>query len=60
MRLVEGLGKGAGLALLAVPMIEAFTFRQAQFRRIIIRHPGIAGDVSAVARASSAFSRSRR
>ena len=25
-RMVEGLGKGAGLALLAVPMVEAFTF----------------------------------
>ena len=34
--LIEGLSKGAGLALLAVPMIDAFTFTQAQFRRIII------------------------
>jgi hypothetical protein len=26
------LGKGAGLALPAVPMVEAFTFTQAQFQ----------------------------
>ena len=45
-RLVEGLSKGAGLALLAVPMAEAFTFSQSQFRRIIIKHLGLAGDVS--------------
>ncbi len=32
MRMAEGLGKGAGLALLAVPMVEAFM--QAQFQRI--------------------------
>ena len=30
VRLIEGLSKGAELALLAVPMIEAFTFTQAQ------------------------------
>ncbi len=29
VRLVEGPSKGAGLALLAVPMIEAITFTQA-------------------------------
>ena len=29
VRPVEGLSKGAGLALLAVPMIAAFTFTQA-------------------------------
>ncbi len=46
MRLVEGLGKGAGVALLAVPMIKAITLTQAQFRRIIIKHLGLAGDVS--------------
>ena len=45
-RMVEGLSKGAGLALLAVPMVEAFTFNQAQFRRILIKHLGLAGDVS--------------
>ncbi len=45
MRLVE-IGKGFGLALLAFSMIEALTFTQAQFRRIIIKHLGLAGDVS--------------
>ena len=35
LRMVEGLGKGAGLALLAVPMVEAFTFTQAQFQRFV-------------------------
>ena len=44
-RMVEGLSKGSGLALLAVPMVEAFTFNQAQFRRILIKHLGLAGDV---------------
>ena len=44
--MVEGLGKGAGLALLAIPMVEAFTFTQAQFRRIICKHLGLTGDVS--------------
>ncbi len=28
LRMAEGLGKGAGLALLAVPMVETFTFTQ--------------------------------
>ena len=28
-RMVEGLGKGAGLTLLAIPMVEAFKFTQA-------------------------------
>ena len=32
--MAEGLGKGAGLALIAVSMGEAFTFTQAQFQRI--------------------------
>ena len=40
MHLVEGLGKEAGLALFAVPMMEAFIFTQAPFRRIIIKHLG--------------------
>ncbi len=40
--MVEGLSKGAGLALLAVPMVEAFNFN----RRILIQHLGLAGDVS--------------
>ena len=42
--MVEGLSKGSGLALLAVPMVEAFTFNQAQFRRILIKHLGLSGD----------------
>jgi hypothetical protein len=46
VRLIEGLSKGAGLALLAVPMIEAFTLTQAQFRRVIVKQLGLAGDVS--------------
>ena len=46
VRLIEGLSKGAGLVLLADPMIEAFTFTQAQFRRIIIKYLGLAGNVS--------------
>jgi len=33
--MAEGLGKVAGLALLAVPMVEAFTFTQAQFQQRI-------------------------
>ena len=33
LRMVEGLGKGAGLAILAVPMADAFIFSQAQFQR---------------------------
>jgi hypothetical protein len=45
-RMVEGLGKGVGLALLAVPMVEAFTFTQAQLRRILVKHLGLTGDVS--------------
>ena len=30
LRMAEGLGKGAGLALLAVPMADAFDFTQSQ------------------------------
>jgi len=33
--MAEGLGKGEGLALLAVPIVEAFTFTQGQFKRIL-------------------------
>ena len=33
--MAEGLDKGAGLALLVMPMVEAFTFTQAQFQRIV-------------------------
>jgi hypothetical protein len=41
LRMAEGLGKGAGLALLAVPVAEAFTFTQAQFQRILSNFLGI-------------------
>jgi len=41
-----GLGKGAGLALLAVPMVEAFTFTQAQFQRILSNYLGLEGAIS--------------
>ena len=34
--MAEGLGKGAGLALLAVPMTEAFTFTQVQLLSIFL------------------------
>jgi len=41
------LGKGAGLALLAVSMVEAFTFTQAQFQRILSNNLGLEGETSA-------------
>ena len=44
--MAEGLGKGAGLALLAVPMVEAFTFTQAQFQRILSNYLGHEGAIS--------------
>ena len=46
--MAEGLGKGAGagLALLAVPMVEAFTFTQAQFQRILSNFLGLEGAIS--------------
>ena len=44
--MAEGLGKGAGLALLAVPMVEAFTFTQAQFNRILSSFFGLEGAIS--------------
>ena len=44
--MAEGLGKGAGLALLAVPMVEAFTFTQAQFQRILSNYLGLEGAIS--------------
>ena len=40
--MAEGLGKGAGLALLAVPMVEASTFTQAQFQRTLSNLPALA------------------
>ena len=42
--MVEGLGKGAGLALLAVPMADAFVFSQAQF--ILSNYLGLEGAIS--------------
>jgi hypothetical protein len=44
--MVEGLGKGAGLALLAVPMDNASTFSQAQFQRIWSNFLGLEGTIS--------------
>ncbi len=44
--MAEGLGKGAGLALLAVAMVEAFTFTQAQFQRILSNYLGQEGAIS--------------
>ena len=45
--MVEGLGKGAGLALLAVlPMADAFIFSQAQFQRILSNYLGLEGAIS--------------
>ena len=40
-------GRGAGLALLAVPMVESFTFTQAQFQRILSNFLGLEGTISA-------------
>ena len=34
LRMAEGLGEGAGLTFLAIPMVEAFKFTQAQIQRI--------------------------
>jgi len=45
LRMAEGLGKGAGLALLSVPMAEAFTFTQAQFQRILSNFLGLEGAI---------------
>ena len=44
--MAEGLGKGAGLALLAVQMVDAFTFTQAQFQRILSNYLGLEGAIS--------------
>ena len=46
LRIVEGHGKGAGLALLAVPMADAFIFSQAQFQRILSNYLGLEGAIS--------------
>ena len=44
--MAEGLGKGAGLALLAVPMADAFDFTQSQFQRILSNYLGLDGAIS--------------
>ena len=44
--MVEGLGKGAGIALLAVPMADAFVFSQAQFQRLLSNYIVIEGATS--------------
>ncbi len=44
--MVEGLGKGAGLALLAVPMADAFVFSQPQFQRILSNYLSLEGAIS--------------
>jgi len=49
------LGEGAGLSLLAVPMVEAFTFTQAQFQHILSNYLGLEG-----AAARSAYTTLRR
>jgi len=43
--MVEGLGKGSGLASLVVPMVEAFAFTQAQFQRIMSNFLGLEGAI---------------
>ena len=44
--MVEGLSKGAGLALLAIPMAEPFTLTQAQFQRTLGKYLGTQGQVT--------------
>ena len=46
IHMVEGLSKGAGLAFLSVPMVEPFTFTQAQFRRALTKYLGLPGEIS--------------
>jgi len=46
LRMVEGLSKGAGLALLAIPMAEPFTLTQAQFQRTLGKYLGTQGQVT--------------
>ncbi len=46
LRMAEGLGKCAGLALLAVSMVEAFTFTQAQFQRTLSNFLGLERGIS--------------
>ena len=46
LRMVEGLSKGAWLALLAIPMAEPFTLTQAQFQRTFDKYLGTQGQVT--------------
>ena len=39
--MVEGVTKGAGVALLAIPMAPAFTFSSAQFQLMISKYLGL-------------------
>ena len=45
LRMAEGLGKGAGLTLLAIPMVEAFKFTQARFQRMLSNFLGLEGAI---------------
>jgi len=45
--MVEGLSKGAGLALLAIPMAPAFTFNEAVYKRLVVKYFGLSGGVNA-------------
>ena len=44
--MAEGLGKCAGLALLAVSMADAFYFTYSQFQRILLNYLGLDGAIS--------------
>jgi hypothetical protein len=44
--MVEGLGKGAGLALLVVPIADYFFFSQAQVQRILSNFLDMEGAIS--------------
>jgi len=46
VKMVEGLLKGAGLSVLAVPAARPFEFPEAIFRRILTEYLGWAGDVT--------------
>ena len=43
LKMIEGLSKGAGLALLAIPMANPFIFTEAQFRRTLTNFLGLDG-----------------
>ena len=42
---MKGLSKGAGLALLAIPMTESFVFSEALFKRVLTNYLGLPGGV---------------